>query len=35
MALVFLLILTLIGMGAWSLIVLAVRTLQAPAPAVR
>ncbi len=30
--LLFLLVLTLIGIGAWSLIVLAVRTLQAPAP---
>jgi len=30
MALLFLLILTLIGIGAWSLIVLAVRALQAP-----
>ena len=35
MAIVFLLILTLIAIGAWSLIVLAVRALQTPAPSPR
>jgi Domain of unknown function (DUF4112) len=35
MGLLFLLVMTVIGVGVWSLIALAVRALRAPAPAVR